>query len=41
MRKDLQNPNDIVWMDGAAHAPNITHPDIENASLRLFLERIT
>ena len=39
-RKGLQNADDIVWVDGAANAPNITHPDIVNASLRLFLERV-
>ena len=41
MHNGLQNADDIVWVKGAAHAANITHANIVNASLRSFLDRVT
>ena len=41
MYNGLQNADDIVWVEGAAHAANITHADTVNASLRSFLDRVT
>lgn len=40
LRKGLRNAQDIVWVEGAAHAANLTHPHIVNPPLRAFLERV-
>ena len=40
LRKGLRNADDIVWVEGAAHASNLTHPQIVNPPLRAFLERV-
>ena len=31
----------VVKVDGAAHAPNMTHPDVVNPALREFLDAVT
>lgn len=40
LRAGLRNAEDIVWVEGAAHAANLTHPHIVNPPLRAFLERV-
>lgn len=40
LRKGLRNAEPIVWVDGAAHAANLTHPHVVNPPLRAFLERV-
>lgn len=40
LRKGLRNSDDIVWVEGAAHAANLTHPHLVNPPLRAFLERV-
>ncbi|MFM8645527.1 MAG: alpha/beta fold hydrolase, partial [Actinomycetota bacterium] len=40
LRKGLRNAGDIVWVQGAAHAANLTHPNAVNPPLRAFLERV-
>lgn len=40
LRKGLRNAQDIVWVEGATHAANLTHPHIVNPPLRAFLERV-
>jgi serine/threonine protein kinase len=40
LRNGLRNADDIVWVQGAAHASNLTHPQIVNPPLRAFLERV-
>jgi pimeloyl-ACP methyl ester carboxylesterase len=38
MLADMPNRGEMVSIPGAAHAPNLTHPDIVNAAMRRFLE---
>jgi len=40
LKKGLHNSEAIVWVDGAAHAANLTHPQAVNPPLRAFLERV-
>ena len=40
LHKGLRCVDDIVWVEGAAHASNLTHPHIVNPPLRAFLERV-
>jgi pimeloyl-ACP methyl ester carboxylesterase len=40
LHKGLRNAEAIVWVEGAAHAANLTHPHIVNPPLRAFLERV-
>ena len=40
LRKGLHNAEEIVWVQGAGHASNLTHPHIVNPPLRAFLERV-
>lgn len=40
LKKGLRNSEAIVWVDGAAHAANLTHPQAVNPPLRAFLERV-
>jgi pimeloyl-ACP methyl ester carboxylesterase len=39
LRKELANCKGLVVVDGAAHAPNVTHPSEVNAALRTFLKK--
>lgn len=40
LKNGLRNADGIVWVEGAAHAANLTHPDAVNPPLRAFLERV-
>jgi pimeloyl-ACP methyl ester carboxylesterase len=40
LRAGLADCRDLVPIEGAAHAPNLTHPDEVNAHLERFLEAI-
>jgi len=40
LHKGLRNSDNIVWVEGAAHAANLTHPHLVNPPLRAFLERV-
>ena len=40
LRRGLKKSENIVWVEGAAHAANLTHPHIVNPPLRAFLERV-
>lgn len=40
LKAGLRGAQDIVWVEGAAHAANLTHPHIVNPPLRAFLEQV-
>lgn len=40
LKKGLRNSDEIIWIEGAAHAANLTHPHLVNPPLRAFLERV-
>jgi pimeloyl-ACP methyl ester carboxylesterase len=39
LRDQLGNCKGLVVVEGAAHAPNVTHPNEVNAALRTFLKK--
>lgn len=40
LHKGLRGAEPIVWVEGAAHAANLTHPSVVNPALRAFLDRV-
>jgi pimeloyl-ACP methyl ester carboxylesterase len=40
LQRGLRHAEPIVWVQGAAHAANLTHPTVVNPPLQAFLERV-